>query len=247
MSAFTLLTLNIHQGFSAYARKSILDGLRLAVRTTGADVLCLQEVRGTRPASLLHPQATPAPDYEVIADSLWPQFAYGRNAVFPEGPMGNAVLSKFPIVHVHNHDVSIARSEKRGILSCELQVPGCAGSMHVACVHLGLLESHRRRQLEALCQLSDTGVLPRDAPLIVAGDFNDWRRQADGILARCGLREAFIHATGRHARTFPARFPFFPLDRIYTRNLRLDRVEVLHGRPWSHLSDHVPLLIHASA
>lgn len=247
MSAFTLLTLNIHQGFSAYGRRSILDGLRQAVRATEADVLCLQEVRGTRPASLLHPLATPAPDYEFIADSLWQQFAYGRNAVFPEGHMGNAVLSKFPIVRVHNHDVSIARSEKRGMLYCELQVPGHVGSIHVACVHLGLLESHRRRQLEALCELIETGALPQAAPLIVAGDFNDWRRQADPILARCGLREAFVHAIGRHARTFPSQLPCFPLDRIYTRNLCVDRVEVLHGRPWSHLSDHVPLLMHASA
>lgn len=247
MSAFTLLTLNIHQGFSAYGKRSIVEELRVAVRTTGADVLCLQEVRGTPSPFMLQATRAPTPDYEFIADSLWPQFAYGRNAVFPNGHMGNAVLSKFPIVRFHNHDVSIARSEKRGMLFCELQVPGRVEAIHVASVHLGLLESDRRRQLEALCELSETGPLPRDLPLIVAGDFNDWRRQADGILARCGLREAFLHATGRHARTFPARVPLFPLDRIYTRNLRLDRVEVLHGRPWSHLSDHVPLLIHTCA
>ncbi len=247
MSAFTLLTLNIHQGVSARGNHSILEDLRLAVRTTGADVLCLQEVRGATGPSLLQPDTSQATDYEFIADTLWPQFAYGRNAVFAKGHMGNAVLSKFPIVRFHNHDVSIARSEKRGMLCCELQVPGRAGPIHVVCVHLGLLESHRRRQLEALCDLSDTGFLPRDAPVIVAGDFNDWRRQADGILARCGLREAFVATDGRHARTFPARMPCISLDRIYTRTLRVDRVEVLHGRPWSHLSDHVPLLIHASA
>lgn len=246
MSGLTLLTLNIHQARSAWGTRPILEALRLAARTTGADVLCLQEVRGTRPASLLHPHAVPAPDYEFIADSLWPQFAYGRNAVFPEGHMGNAVLAKFPIARFHNHDVSIARSEKRGMLCCELELPGPAAVLHVVCVHLGLLQAHRRRQLQALCELLESGLLPRDAPLVVAGDFNDWRRQADPILAQCGLREAFVDATGRHARSFPARMPCFPLDRIYTRNLHVDRVEVLQGRPWSHLSDHVPLLMHAS-
>ncbi len=247
MSAFTLLTLNIHQGFNATGRRSILEQLRSAVRTTGADVLCLQEVRGATSPDLVQANRLPAADYQFIADGLWPQCAYGRNAVFTGGHMGNAVLSKFPIIRSHNHDVSVGRSEKRGVLCCELQLPDSAGSVHVACVHLGLLGSHRRRQLQAICELSNSGVLPHDAPLIVAGDFNDWRLQSDAILARCGLREAFVAANGRHARTFPARMPWFPLDRIYTRDLRMDRVEVLRGRPWSHLSDHVPLLVHACA
>lgn len=247
MSGFSLLTLNIHQGMSAHGRRSVLEELRQAVRVTGADILCLQEVSGMRPASLLHRHPTSAPDYEYLADSLWPQFAYGRNAVFPASHMGNALLSKFPIARSHNHDVSIARSEKRGLLFCELQLPGRAQIMHVVCVHLGLRQAHRRRQLQLLCEMLEAGLVPADAPLVVAGDFNDWRRQADPLLARCGLHEAFLDATGRHARSFPARMPWFALDRVYTRNLHLDRVQVLHGRPWSHLSDHVPLLVHVSA
>lgn len=246
MIRFTLLTLNIHQGISAFGSRLILEELRLAVRLAGADVMCLQEVRGARPASTLHPRAEPAPDYEFLADSMWPQFAYGRNAVFARSHMGNAVLSKFQIASTRNHHVAIPRSEKRGLLCCELRLPGQAGAIHVVCVHLGLLASHRRRQLEALCELAETGVLPSDAPMIVAGDFNDWGRQADSILVRCGLQEAFVDATGHHARTFPARMPWLRLDRIYTRGLRVEGVEVLHGRPWSHLSDHVPLLIHAT-
>ena len=65
-----------------------------------------------------------APHYEFLADSIWPQFAYGRNAVYPKGHHGNAVLSKFPIVRYENHDVSIGGPEKRGLLHCVLRVPG---------------------------------------------------------------------------------------------------------------------------
>jgi endonuclease/exonuclease/phosphatase family metal-dependent hydrolase len=32
------------------------------------------------------------------------------------------------------------------------------------------------------------------------------------------------------------------LDRLYVRNVRIERAAVLATRPWSHLSDHVPLV-----
>ena len=79
-------------------------------------------------------------------------------------------------------------------------------------------------------------------PVIVAGDFNDWRRRAHDILARdAGMTEIFVQANGQSARTFPARYPVLQLDRIYVRNARVHSPVVLPRRPWSHLSDHAPL------
>jgi endonuclease/exonuclease/phosphatase family metal-dependent hydrolase len=246
MVRFSLLTLNIHHGFSALRRRFVLAGLREAVHAVSADVVCLQEVLGAHePPSRRH--GWPAePHYEYIADTLWPQYAYGRNAVFPEGHHGNAVLSKFPIARHDNHDVSVATAEGRGVLWCVLNVPGTGVQLHVACVHLGLREAHRRLQLQALCRLVEEG-LPAGAPLLVAGDFNDWRARADALLAPCGLREVFALADGRHARTFPARLPLLPLDRVYARNIASASPRRLSGRPWSHLSDHAPLLVDVSA
>jgi endonuclease/exonuclease/phosphatase family metal-dependent hydrolase len=83
--------------------------------------------------------------------------------------------------------------------------------------------------------------VPADAPLIVAGDFNDWRGRGHPLVAVCGLREVFLEATGKLARTFPARWPLLPVDRIYVRNVRAGMPTVLSTRPWSHLSDHAPL------
>lgn len=247
MVAFTLLTLNIHRGFSALNRRFILSELREAVHGISADVVCLQEVLGAHePLSRRHGDWPSTPHYEFIADTLWPQFAYGRNAVYPHGHHGNAVLSKFPIARHLNHDVSIPRTEQRGMLWCVLDVPGEERQVHVVCVHLGLRESHRQRQLRALCQLVEAEI-PLDAPLLVAGDFNDWRQRADRILDRCGLVEVFVAATGRPARTFPARWPLFPLDRIYIRDVQVERPRILSGRPWSHLSDHAPLLVDVAA
>lgn len=245
--AFKVMTVNTHKGFTFFNRKFILHELREAVRAVGADVVFLQEVQGAHekhPSKFLNwPED---PHYEFLADEIWPEFAYGRNAVYPHGHHGNAVLSKFPIEHYRNHDVSIAGPERRGLLHCVLRVPGRDERIHAICVHLGLKESHRKRQLDLLCKLVHTEV-PADAPLVVAGDFNDWRHRANPILERsCGLREVFVHAQGEHVRTFPARWPLLALDRIYVRHARIHSPVVLPRRPWSHLSDHAPLVAEIS-
>ncbi|MES2937427.1 MAG: endonuclease/exonuclease/phosphatase family protein [Pseudomonadota bacterium] len=239
----TVMTVNIHKGFTTFNRKFILPELRDAVRKVGADVVFLQEVLGTHEEHGKKFDDWPeAPHYEFLADSIWPQFAYGRNMVYPKGHHGNAVMSKFPIVHYQNHDVSLAGPEKRGLLHCVLRVPGHPMDVHVICVHLGLAESHREHQLEQLCAMARSEV-PDNAPLIVAGDFNDWRRRAHDVLWRdAGLREIFVTAYGEAAKTFPAVFPVLSLDRIYVRNCSVHLPVVLPRKPWSRLSDHAPLV-----
>jgi len=241
--SFKVMTVNTHKGFTALNRKFILHELRDAVRAVSADVVFLQEVQGSHGRHLTRVANWPeAPQYEFLADSLWPQFAYGRNAVYPHGHHGNAVLSKYPIVHYENHDVSISGPERRGLLHVVMRVPDRdTRDIHAICVHLSLSEAHRRKQLDMLCQMVRNEV-PDDAPLVIAGDFNDWRRRAHRILERgAGVHEVFVKAHGQSARTFPARFPVLQLDRIYVRNARGHAPWVLPRKPWSHLSDHSPL------
>lgn len=240
--ALTVMTVNTHKGFTSFNRKFILPELRDAVRKVGADVVFMQEVLGTHEEHGKKIADWPdAPHYEFLADSIWPQYAYGRNVVYPKGDHGNAVMSKFPIVHFQNHDVSLPGPEKRGLLHCVLRVPGQAIDVHAICVHLGLSESHRAQQLDLLCEMVRSEV-PDNAPLIVAGDFNDWRRRAnDMLLKEAGLKEVFVTAYGEPAKTFPAIFPILSLDRIYVRNCSVHLPVVLPRRPWSHLSDHAPL------
>ena len=237
-----VLTVNIHKGFTFFNRKFILPELREAVRSVGADVVFLQEVTGS---NARHPDKfdnyPETPHYEFLADSIWPEFAYGRNAVYTHGDHGNAIMSKFPIVRFKNHDVSISGPERRGLLHCELQIPGRPVNVHAICVHLSRSETHRTQQMAMLCNLVHTDV-PDHHPLIVAGDFNDWRNRAGAQLARgAALREVFVQANGRPARTFPARLPLLRLDRIYVRNAIGHAPVVLPSHPWSHLSDHAPL------
>ena len=237
----TVLTVNTHKGFAFMSSRFVLHGLREAVRSVGADVVFLQEVQGEHTGHSGRVADWPdTPHYEFLADELWPEFAYGRNAVYPSGHHGNAVLSKYPIVAHVNRDVSVDGHEARGLLHCELLIPRQDARVHAICVHLGLKESHRTRQLALLCDTVRSEV-PPTAPLLVAGDFNDWRDRAHGVLARCGLREVFVQAHGHAAKTFPARFPLLRLDRIYVRNTHSHMPLPLPRRPWSRLSDHAPL------
>jgi len=235
-----VLTVNIHKGFAFLSRRFVLPQLREAVRAVRADLVFLQEVQGAGAGE--DDEEAPDPShYEFLADEVWPQFAYGRNAVYPSGHHGNALLSKYPITSYDNHDASVDGHEPRGLLHCVLQPPQCDEPVHAICVHLGLREAHRERQLEMLCTTIRTEV-PESQLLIVAGDFNDWRKRAHRWLATCaGLQEVFVHARGAAARTFPAGLPLFALDRIYVRNAREHAPIVLPRRPWSRLSDHAPL------
>lgn len=242
MPALNVLTLNAHMGFSPSRRRFVLPALREAIRSVSADLVFLQEVLGAHAGhARRHAEWPDAPQYEFLADTTWSQHAYGRNAAYPHGHHGNALLSKFPILRQRNHDVSVPGHEGRGLLHCIIDAPAGGTGLHAICAHLGLRESHRRRQLRLLCELLHAAV-PAGAPVVVAGDFNDWRGRGHALLAECGLREAFVVAHGRLARSFPSRLPMLPLDRIYVRGADAREPRVLGGRPWSRLSDHAPLL-----
>ena len=122
--SLNVLTINTHKGFTAFNRRFILPELREAVRSVSADIVCLQEVMGAHEIHPLHIENWPdTTHYEFLADTMWSDYAYGRNAVYPEGHHGNAVLSRFPIEHYQNLDVSVGNSEKRGLLYCRIVPP----------------------------------------------------------------------------------------------------------------------------
>ncbi|MGH6611060.1 MAG: endonuclease/exonuclease/phosphatase family protein [Burkholderiaceae bacterium] len=229
------MTLNAHQGFSALRRRNVLSQMRDALRASAADVVFLQEVGGAEDSD-----GSPH-HYEVLADQVWPQHAYGRNAVSTGSHHGNALLSKYPIRAWQNIDVSVDEdAEARGILHCVLEVPSVPHMLHAVCVHFGLRESHRQQQVARLLDFV-MNTIPNDAPLVIAGDFNDWRGLAHRRLMRgSGLTEIHASANGRPARTFPAQLPLLRLDRIYVRNARHQPLQ-MPRRPWATLSDHAPL------
>ena len=245
MTTLRICTYNIHKGFSQFNRRLAIHDLRDRLRLLGADVVFLQEVQGLH---LRHAQRHAdwpgQPQHEFLARDVWQQTAYGGNAIYDHGHHGNAILSRHAILSQANQDVSDHRFESRGLLHCEVRVAGIERPVHCVCVHLGLTAGSRRRQMAAIVARLDE-LAPDGAPLIIAGDFNDWRNEADTLLARrLGLIEA-IGCNGDNGgtpgRSFPAKLPVLRLDRIYLRGFSVDCSEVHFGLPWSKISDHAAL------
>ena len=254
-----IATYNIHKGVSSFGKRPRIVALKQALGSMQADVYFLPEVQG-RHDGLAARHAAQGPSgaqYDFLAgDSL--NAAYGMNAVYDHGHHGNALLSSFPIASSRNQDVSDHAYEARGILHCVIQNDGV--DVHCYVVHLGLFAGGRRRQTDALIK-AVVASAPVHAPIIIAGDFNDWGNHlSDALRTGLGVVEVFderVPSFGmgsflrglrgarpkiQPARTFPAALPLLQLDRIYVRGFRVESAEVLHGALWAKLSDHAPIV-----
>jgi endonuclease/exonuclease/phosphatase family metal-dependent hydrolase len=242
-TSLKVLTYNIHKGFSTGNLRFILHDIKDSLRHINADVVFLQEIHGERTISNNRFDDWPSNcQLEFLADQVWHHHAYGKNAIYKSGHHGNAILSKYPFIAWENIDVSFMRTASRSLLHGTIQIPDTDKKIHIICVHLGLFERERERQLETLSRRINSHV-PADEPLIIAGDFNDWRGNAERHLHDdLGVTEAYKNTHGVYARTFPAIMPVLSMDRIYLRGLTIDDCHRLHGQPWSRLSDHTPLL-----
>jgi endonuclease/exonuclease/phosphatase family metal-dependent hydrolase len=107
----------------------------------------------------------------------------------------------------------------------------------VVVVHLGLIRASRVRQLAQLAQFIAREVPPQ-APLLVAGDFNDWGALISHPLAAVGLRSC----TRAMTPTFPSRIPLVQFDHVFARGLVPVSQHVPKGRIWWRMSDHLPLI-----
>ncbi|MEP7180556.1 MAG: endonuclease/exonuclease/phosphatase family protein [Betaproteobacteria bacterium] len=239
---FTVATYNIHKGFSQLNRRMVIHELRERLHGLSADILFLQEVVGVHDRHARRHHDWPIkPQHEFIADTMWQEVAYGKNSIYRHGHHGNAVLSRFPIVAHENQDISAHPFESRGLLHCEIRIGPRRPTLHCFNVHLGLFERGRQWQIRALCERIRAEV-PRDAPLVIAGDFNDWRHKANRTLVDAlGVVEVFEAVRGRPARTFPSVLPVFRLDRIYARGLGIVDARVHYAFPSARLSDHAAL------
>jgi endonuclease/exonuclease/phosphatase family metal-dependent hydrolase len=242
MEPLRVITFNMHKGMSPLNRRVRLEDIARALDAQAPDLIFLQEVQGkNQRRALHHADWSIVPQHHFLARRLCLRAAYGLNATYKHGHHGNAMLTRFPIESWCNLDISVNDFESRGVLHCQLQPSGWPVPLAALCAHLNLLGHDRRKQYHALAQYIRRNI-PSEQPLILAGDFNDWRGQASHcLLDEAGLVEVHQLLFGSLARSFPARLPVLALDRIYVRGLRPLHAEVLDNMPWPHLSDHLPL------
>ncbi|KRB92295.1 endonuclease/exonuclease/phosphatase family protein [Noviherbaspirillum sp. Root189] len=254
-----IATYNIHKGVSSLRSMPRVHALKQALSSMEADILFLQEVQGRHDKyAMKHANLWPEQEQHKFLAGDSHEAVYGMNAVYDHGHHGNALLSRFPVVSSTNKDVSDHAYEARGILHCIVETP--KGQVHCYVIHLGLFAGSRKRQTEQLIEAVTTSS-PPGAPVIIAGDFNDWTNQlSESLRERLGVTEVFdddlpsrgfgsyLRTLGgrgpkmKPARTFPAALPWLRLDRIYVRGLHIETAEVLHGGMWAKLSDHAPII-----
>ncbi|MEX2445582.1 MAG: endonuclease/exonuclease/phosphatase family protein [Alkalispirochaeta sp.] len=231
-----IMTYNIHGGVGA---DGTYDPERIVrvIREVSPGILGLQEVRrnaGNHPGVL-----------DVIRRDLPPyQVLFLKTLTDERGSYGNALVTRH---HLLDHvDLSLdsggverngRRAEARRAIFARLNVEGIP--IWVIVTHLAVEGWARSTQAEILLDAIDTYTDHRREPVIFMGDLNEWR--VPNAFFRKLDRTFSTHAV---RRTFPARFPIIPLDRIWlSARLQRHRVWAHRSRTSRRASDHLPLCV----
>ena len=201
------------------------------IRGVNADVVALQEVIGAGPSSSGH------------AEQLGAQLGMGwvmaparhlRNAMF-----GNVVLSRLPIRHHAQYDLSWKTCEPRCCQRLDIAIGD--DTLHLYNVHLGTAFRERRYQAGRLSAIVHDRRIGQ--PKIVLGDFNEWMRGLATQLLSERLQSIDLRGQLRRRRTYPGVFPVLHLDHIYyDGSVEVTRLELPRTRLSLMASDHLPLV-----
>lgn len=170
---------------------------------------------------------------DTLAKKLGMKAVAGPPYVWHGRHVGNALLTRRPVLTMRHYDYSWGKHEPRTILDVELDVGGAPLRVFVA--HFGLHTGERRFQVRKLLQL--LRETPEHERVVVLGDINEWLPLGRPLR---WLHEQLGHAPAE--RTFPARWPFLALDRVWVRPRQaLLALEAYRSPLAAWASDHLPL------
>ncbi len=237
-----VISFNIHKGFGPTGLRFTLAQIKEFLHRQEADVVFLQEAVGEHSGKkIVIPDYESNNQVEYLAQDLYPYYLYGANKIHKNGHHGNAILSKYPLELIQNHNISQNRFESRGLLHATLDWK--SGPIHLFNTHLNLLERDRQKQLHWITEHLKQEIEEHHC-IIMAGDFNDWRKKAIGHMeSSLPLKEVFTQ-TQNYPTSFPSFLPGLSLDRIFYMNLQLIEAIKLNEKKHRSLSDHLPLLAH---
>jgi len=180
------------------------DAHRIArvINEMGCDTVGLQEVNSRAGEGLELPQL------DALKQGTGMTAIPGLTIIHHDGHYGNALLTRRKVLAVQRHDLSYRACEPRGALDVELDVDGVA--VRVMVTHLGLRPVERRFQVKQMLRLLHD--IPREQPVVVLGDINEW--------LPLGRPLRWLHGILGHSpaeRSFPVWLPVFALDRVWVR------------------------------
>lgn len=236
LTYFRVATYNIHK-CRGFDRKTSPERIISVIKELDADILCLQEVvdapNGTRTFDQAGEIARALPEY------AW---CFGANRALRGGNYGNMTLTRFPLRHWQNYDLSHRKREERGVLQADIEI-GSGRILHVFNVHLGTSYMERRSQAARLLSSDVLGQAELVNPRLVVGDFNEWTR---GLTTKL-LKKNFKTFRPQHGlqfpRTFPGMLPLLSLDYYYYEPpLEIEGARLVRTRKALIASDHLPLI-----
>lgn len=225
-----IATYNVHRcrGLDGRTRPQRIAAV---LRTIDADVVALQEVVGAGPHGGGHA--------EELGAMLGMGWVMSPARELRGHQFGNAVLSRFPIMHHSEHDLSWKTCEPRRMQRVDVVVHGC--TLHLYNVHLGTAILERRHQaLRLASMVSDRHIA---GPKLVLGDFNEWMRGLATKMLSERLNSVDLRNHLRRRRTYPGLFPILHLDHIYyAGRVEIVGIELPRTRQSLVASDHLPLV-----
>jgi endonuclease/exonuclease/phosphatase family metal-dependent hydrolase len=226
-----IATYNIHR-CRGMDRRTIPSRVADVIRELNADVIALQEVVGAGPNG-----TGQAEEIGAATGMGWVMASvrHLRNHLF-----GNVVLSRYPIVHHSQYDLSWRTCEPRACQRADLDL-GDGPCLHIYNVHLGTAVLERRYQATRLAGfVHDKRVT---GPKVILGDFNEWMRGLATTTLSSLFQSIDIYAHLKRRRTYPGIFPVLHLDHIYYEGyVEVRGVELTRSRQALMASDHLPLV-----
>jgi endonuclease/exonuclease/phosphatase family metal-dependent hydrolase len=233
---FRIVTYNVHK-CRGLDRRVRPERIVSVLRETEADLVALQEVLNIEGSQRERDQA------RFFGEELGMHYYVGENRRLDGGAYGNVILSRLPLDHVENYEITWRGREPRGCLRADAHFPNHAAPIHVFNVHLGTAFFERRHQARELVGeriLSNPELL---GARVVLGDFNEWTHGLASQLLSAHLESADIHHHLRRARTYPGPLPLLHLDHVYyDSSLALRRLTLHRSRTALVASDHLPLV-----
>ena len=147
----------------------------------------------------------------------------------------NVLVFKKPILERKAFDLSVEGFQKRYYLEAMTQFD--QNQLRFGNLHLGLKESERNYQIDQLMNFLHHHL---DIPLILLGDFNDWKERLE--LKTHPQSQALEVFSAQKFKTFPSLFPLFSLDRVYFTKLKLIDIQRPYIKVFRRFSDHLPLV-----
>jgi endonuclease/exonuclease/phosphatase family metal-dependent hydrolase len=225
-----VVTYNVHRcvGMDRRVRPARIAAV---LRDVNADVIALQEVIGSGPRG--------TSQIEEIGASLGMGWVMAPARLLRGHQFGNAVLSRFPITHHAEHDLSWKTCEQRCVQRADIDLHG--QTLHVYNVHLGTAILERHYQAGRLAQI--VAAKHVGGAKVVLGDFNEWMKGSTTRLLSTKLKSVDLGEYLKRRRTYPGLFPILHLDHIYYAG-RLDIIGIELPRTRLSLvaSDHLPLV-----